>query len=284
MKPALIVTIAFAGASSLAGCGRLEGEIKVPIAKQCAASGLKGCPELTEGMVAYAEGEKESGEKKLHAAAAENTPQQLHAFAIALRPFVKSTPDHTSDAMQAAVEVLTRPTPRHGEHHAEAKAEAKPVTAPLEHVSLAEAAPRTKSAHDGLDELRAGAERPAAAEHASACGGIFGSDPKCTMTKVMTGPLVVTNAYTSGGCPDELFLAAGHLDKPHWLLLRVARAPMNVSGQFILEEGEELYAGVRATDKAAKDDPKCTITWSGFRPAGGSHAAPAAVAGRTEEE
>jgi hypothetical protein len=40
---------------------------------------------------------------------------------------------------------------------------------------------------------------------------------------------------------------------------------MNVSGQFILEDGEELFAGVRSTT-TAKDDVKCAITWSGFRP------------------
>lgn len=76
----------------------------------------------------------------------------------------------------------------------------------------------------------------------------------------------MTNADASGGCPDELFLPAGRLEKPHWLLLNVAGAPMNVSGQFILEDGEELFAGVRATGSSPKDDVKCAITWSGFRP------------------
>ena len=277
MKNALVASLAFAAASSLAGCGPLEGDIKAPVAKQCASSGLKGCPELTEGMAAYVEGERESGDKHLRAAAAENTPQQLHQFAVALRPLVASTPDHTSDAMRAAVESLTRPAPRAEHHAAEAKTEAPPPVTSL--------ATHTKHLEPHEEELRAGTEMPATSEHATACGGIFGKDPKCVLTKVLVGPLVVTNAYTSGGCPDELFLAAGHLDKPHWVLLRVSRAPMNVTGQFVLEDGEELYAGVRSSDKAPKDDPKCAITWSGFRPASMATAhASTTVAGRTEEE
>ena len=79
--------------------------------------------------------------------------------------------------------------------------------------------------------------------------------------------MVVTNAYASGGCPDELFLMAGKPEKPHWILLNRATAAMNVSGQFTLEDGEELFAGVRATAGTPKDDVKCGITWSGFRPA-----------------
>lgn len=284
MKNALGATLVLAAATSLLGCAPLEGDIKTPVAKQCASSGLKGCPEITEGVAAYVEGEKDTGDRHLRAAAAENTPLQLHQFAVALRPLVSSTPDHTGDAMRAAVESLTRATPR--EHRAVAKTEAKGETKPeapaAAHVSLAT---HTTLTAPREDELRAGTEMPATAEHAAACGGIFGNDPKCVLTKVLVGPLVVTNAYTSGGCPDELFLAAGHLEKPHWVLLRVSRAPMNVTGQFVLEDGEELYAGVRASDKAPKDDPKCAITWSGFRPASSAApSAPSAVAGRTEAE
>jgi hypothetical protein len=51
---------------------------------------------------------------------------------------------------------------------------------------------------------------------------------------------------------------------------------MNVAGQFILEDGEELFAGVRASAATAKDDVKCAITWSGFRPV----SAPAKTSGR----
>jgi hypothetical protein len=131
-----------------------------------------------------------------------------------------------------------------------------------------------------VDELRAGTERPAADPRATLCGGVFAGDPKCQRVRIFVGPLVVTNAYTSGGCPDELFLVAGRLEKPHWILLGQAGAPMNVSGQFILEDGEELIAGVRASTTPPKDDVKCAITWSGFRPA----SAPTKRTGRNVED
>jgi hypothetical protein len=117
-----------------------------------------------------------------------------------------------------------------------------------------------------LEALRAGTERPALDPRATACGGVFSTDAKCGRVRVFVGPLVVTNAYASGGCTDELFLLAGRLEKPHWILLNPAGAPMNVSGQFILEDGEELFAGYRSTNATPKDDVRCGITWSGFRP------------------
>jgi len=117
-----------------------------------------------------------------------------------------------------------------------------------------------------VDELRTSSERVATNAHLATCGGMFASDPKCARVRVFVGPLVVTNAYTSGGCPDELFLLSGRFEKPHWLLLNQVGAVMNVTGQFIVEDGEELFAGVRTTGAAPKDDVKCTITWSGFRP------------------
>jgi hypothetical protein len=116
------------------------------------------------------------------------------------------------------------------------------------------------------EELRAGTVRPATDARAGSCGGLFGADPKCGRVQVFVGPLVVTNAYASGGCPDELFLTAGRPDKPHWMLFNPAGASMNVSGQFIVDAGEELFAGVRASAATPKDDVRCTVTWSGFRP------------------
>jgi hypothetical protein len=266
-------------ASSLAisGCGAAQLAMKGPISNQCASTGLKGCPDLTDGVMEYVGGDKGLAEKKLRAAAAANSPEQLRVFASALEPIGSSIGGDAGAAMKAVAAILRNDTA--GEAPAE-KASASTAsggrrasaTAGGRSTSSGSAAPSPQSPPPNVvvEELRAGTERPATDPRAAICGGIFGADPKCGRVRVFVGPLVVTNAYTSGGCADELFLTAGRLEKPHWILLNPAGAAMNVSGQFILEDGEELFAGVRASAATPKDDVKCAITWSGFRPVSAS--------------
>lgn len=251
---------------AIAGCGAAQLAMKGPISNQCASTGLKGCPELTDGVMEYVGGDKGGAEKKLRAAAAANSPEQLRIFASALEPIGAGVGGDAGAALKTVAAILL-----------DAKAPDEPA-AKATSKGVASSSSRSASS-DGpgtpsppppptvvVEELRAGTERPAADSRSAMCGGIFGADPKCGRVRVFVGPLVVTNAYTSGGCPDELFLTAGRLEKPHWMLLNPAGAAMNVSGQFILEDGEELFAGVRAAAASPKDDVKCAITWSGFRP------------------
>jgi hypothetical protein len=65
-------------------------------------------------------------------------------------------------------------------------------------------------------------------------------------------------------CPIASACSRVRLEKPQWLLLAPRGAPMNVTGQFIVEDGEELIAGVHASGATPKDDVKCASTWSGF--------------------
>lgn len=264
-----LVTIAFA----VAGCGAAQLAMKGPITNQCSSSGLKGCPDLTDGVMEYIGGDKAVAEQKLRAAAAANSPEKLRMFARALDPIGSSIGGDAGAALKSVAAILD-PTL---DDAPTAKASGEPTTAAGKRspggtdrdggrTAVAALATRPASPTVVVEELRAGTERLATDPRAATCGGIFGSDPKCARVRVFVGPLVVTNAYTSGGCPDELFLIAGRLEKPHWILLDPAGAAMNVSGQFILEDGEELFAGVRASAGTPKDDVKCSITWSGFRP------------------
>lgn len=254
------------------GCGAAQLAMKGPIANQCASSGLKGCPDLTDGVMEYVGGDKAVAETKLRAAAAANAPEKLRAFASALEPIGSSIGGDAGAALKAVAGLLldggaSTPEAPVAKASSEANNSSGPASRSGGSASVAAAvAPALPPPNAIVEELRAGTERPATDARLATCGGIFMSDPKCGRVRVFVGPLVVTNAYASGGCPDELFLTAGRLEKPHWLLLNVAGASMNVSGQFILEDGEELFAGVRATGATPKDDVKCAITWSGFRP------------------
>lgn len=251
------------------GCGAAQLAMRSPISNQCSSTGLKGCPELTDGVMEYVGGDRTVAEGKLRAAAAANSPEQLRVFASALDPIGSTIGGDTGAALKGVAAILL-----------DARADETP-TAKASGASGASGSPRTTAATPPgqpsaqphppppnvvIEELRAGTERVAANARVATCGGIFGSDPKCGRVRVFIGPLVVTNAYASGGCPDELFLSAGRIEKPHWILVNPPGAAMNVAGQFILEDGEELFAGVRATAAAPKDDVKCSITWSGFRP------------------
>ena len=260
MKLPALIALSFA----LSACGAAQLAMRSPISNQCSSAGLKACPELTDGVMEYVGGNRALAETKLRAAAAANSPEQLRLFAMALEPIGSSIGGEAGDAIKGVVSILlaakTTETPG---ARASGESSASAVRRPGS--TVAGGTPRPPP-NVVVEELRAGTEHPATDPHAGTCGGIFLADPKCRRVRVFIGPLVVTNAYTSGGCPDELFLVAGRVEKPHWLLLGPAGAAMNVSGQFILEDGEELFAGVRASAAAPKDDVKCVITWSGFRP------------------
>lgn len=264
----IAVSVVISVALAASGCGAAQLAMKGPIADQCSSAGLKGCPELTDGVMEYMGGDRALAEKKLRAAAAKNSPDQLRVFASALGPIGSGIGGDIGTAIKGVAAILLE-----GET-ADAPAVKASGTAgttashrPTASIGAAQPGGQAQPPPNVVvEELRAGSERPASDPRAATCGGVFGSDSRCGRVRVFVGPLVVTNAYTSGGCPDELFLSAGRLEKPHWILLNLPGAAMNVAGQFILEDGEELFVGVRATAAAPKDDVKCAITWSGFRP------------------
>jgi hypothetical protein len=58
--------------------------IKAPVEQQCSRYGLKGCPELVDGVILYVDGDERGGTQQLERAAAKNTPAELKRFAQAL--------------------------------------------------------------------------------------------------------------------------------------------------------------------------------------------------------
>lgn len=88
--------------AALTACSALPASalIRAPADSKCQSYGLKGCPELVDGALAYVEGNKPLAVQKLEAARALNTPAQLKQFASALR-----TIGEASDSGQPLVEV-----------------------------------------------------------------------------------------------------------------------------------------------------------------------------------
>jgi hypothetical protein len=62
-------------------CGVTGMVLKQPVAQRCEAAGLKGCPEVVDGVVAYVEGNETAATEKLRAGAAQNSPEDVKKFA-----------------------------------------------------------------------------------------------------------------------------------------------------------------------------------------------------------
>ena len=248
----LLLPVAFVG------CGAAQLAIKQPVPDQCAARGLKGCPELTDAVMTYLGGDAAAAEPKLRAAAAANSPEQIRAFAEALRPIADGVGGETAAAMRVVIGILTE-----GAAPAERAAAGAPGASPAagERSAIATAA-------DGVDSLRSGVTLAGADAKAVPCepGLVASGAAVCKRVRVAVGPLVVTNVYASGQCPDEVFVLAGRMARPQWLLLAPSRAPLNVTGRFVVDDGEELVAGTRASSSEMARDVTCAVTWAGYRP------------------
>lgn len=74
----------------LVGCGgSVKVVLKSPVESKCNSSGLKGCPELTEGVLVYVEGDEVKGKEMLIKGAAANAPADVKKFAKAVKQLKK---------------------------------------------------------------------------------------------------------------------------------------------------------------------------------------------------
>src|SRR5438445_11895886 len=81
---------AWATCTSLSACataGAMGARyvLEKPIADKCSGTGLRGCPELTDGILVYIEGDRSDASRKIATAAAANEPHDVRAFAEKLR-------------------------------------------------------------------------------------------------------------------------------------------------------------------------------------------------------
>jgi hypothetical protein len=74
---------------ALAGCGGVDIVLKSPVEQKCGSAGLKGCPEMTEGVLLYVKGEEEQGKVKIEKGAAENAPAKVKKFAKMIKQLKK---------------------------------------------------------------------------------------------------------------------------------------------------------------------------------------------------
>ena len=105
----------------LAGCATTRATLEKPVANRCEINGLEECAAITDGVVMYAEGDQRLAYQKLHIAAAANEPDDVIAFAGALKT-VTGEPGAARHivALDEIAEVLTREA-KEAAKHIEAK-------------------------------------------------------------------------------------------------------------------------------------------------------------------
>jgi len=243
--PGLIAVVAF-----VVGCGSNTWIVKRPVADQCSSAGVKQCDELVNGLVQYIDSDKAGAEVKLRAVAKANSPEKLRTLTAAIKPATKVLGSERQAAVDGVIDILEGREP--------VASEAKAA-----HGSELGAAVGLTA---GLVKVRTGMASPAGDPRAIPCdaGPLAVEQDRCRKVRAIVGPITVTNIYASGACPDEVFAFAGRAENPHWFLGALPNAPLNVSGAFAVEEGEELFVGVRSLTKDPPTaDARCSIVWSG---------------------
>jgi len=287
-------------AAALAGCASTRLALEKPVAGQCESNGLKECGAITEGVIMYVEGDQRLAYQNLHIAAGTNEPDDVIAFATALKSVVRepAVAPHGA-AIDEVAELLTR--------------EAREASKRLDAMETERSASKRKKvppsgAPTGLDLLSAGviaADAPSKGKTSPAAVGAMplpisqiegrtvipatdDGNRACVMSGIMSpsaessrgycvrvarGPLIVTDLHSSSACPAELFaisVVPGDLSTPRWAVYGQPSSSMNVSGgTLVVRENEQFVIGVMSSsEQKMKRDIRCAVTWSGWRPGG----------------
>lgn len=272
-----------ASALAVLGCSALpvSAAVRSPVDSRCQAMGLKGCPELVEGAVAYAEGHQRLAQQKLASAKQQNSPEDLARLAAALREVASRTEAARPLAEVAAILTSDEPSPPPSEPSAPSP---PPEVAPS--ALLASPIQPLPPRSSPTEERKAIAERLAlyaltaredptrrvteTIELADAPGTacqVAGSEAICLRRQ--KGPFVVTDVVTSEECGWRVSLAVSDSDAPaplfgfSWVV--PARAQGVHGASFALRGGQWLYVAIKSA-KPSPTDRACFVTWSGYRP------------------
>jgi hypothetical protein len=104
-----------------------------------------------------------------------------------------------------------------------------------------------------------------AAENLAECH-IAGAPALCGPRK--EGPIVVTDVLTLAGCPARMFIGSSISDNAQMGLRWVAEANAHglTGARLFVAGGEWLQVAMALDGKADRRDPRCVLTWAGYRP------------------
>jgi len=231
---------------AIVGCAGTRSVLQAPIADECRSTGLRGCRDLTEGVLLYLEGDQRGARHKLHIAVNANEPEDVLAFADALKS-ISQIPGAGQFAapVQNVIDILAteakqageQPPSRRKKPAVAASRSSKERRADVEDAESSEsnAVQGIGVVVDPTSKSRAPAVKPpvflaqwrpeppldydgktvvpAADETNRPCTltgtmAPTGESSKGYCVRVMRGPLVVTDLHSSNSCPAELFALA----------------------------------------------------------------------------
>ena len=214
------------GAVSCAGAAASMG-VKPPLQSQCQRLPIRGCGELVDGVLLYAEGEKARALGKIKDAKDQNEPAQLRAFAQALRSTaaLPGAGDFAAPMIEVADALDSSATPA--------------TTAPVDARATGQAAvsPVAAAGAPAASEARPVEVQQDPATRALSATADFG--------RLTTETVELSQVRTRAPCTVALTLTGARLS---------------------VGSGERLQVAVVSGPKGPSNSLDCFVTWSGFRP------------------
>jgi hypothetical protein len=290
VRPALLrlarVRVSLFAALCVVGCSGAQIVLASPISAQCKSAGLRGCDEITDGMILYAEGDRAGAEVKLKIGAAENSPANVKKFASVLE-LLRRVPG--TDTYVAPVAEAVDFMARHAGSGESASGGSKAGKAREASTRVSVDTAASRSRHIRAEGTLTADTDPAQARHGvmappddedlrGYCTELSGADAHCELT--VPGPMFVTDLISLGRDCRGQFVAIAQSARARVVL----DGPFQIHGaRLLVGEGEALIIGQRDAPEAAStgpqeedlenlvladEDPRyqCRVLWSGFQP------------------
>jgi hypothetical protein len=250
--------------------------LKAPIQSQCASVGLRGCEDLTDGVLLYVEGDKDGAAAAIKTAVTKNNPAALQAFAGKLR-MLRSIPgaDQYIEPIMKVADMLSGSIPQSpvASYEPNAMVTYAPMVVPPSvqppiqptnnppSVVVYEASEKTFGLTEvSVPSIESGSKFCSMYEHTAWSM----DDSRYRCTKLLNGEVTLTDVQTSGACPDKLVIGAGDPSAPHWMLVAQPNTVLSVHGaNFIVSPSESLFVaqGVKVGTNY-NYSAACAIVWS----------------------
>jgi len=297
-------SMAVAFAVAISGCGSASLVLEAPIADQCTGAGLRGCDQLTEGVLLYVDGKKAEGEEKIRQGVVQNAPEDVQRYASLVRtlaelpgassfsgPILEVTAFLEAKPPAVSAGAVLADAPATGA--STATAEQRAAAASLAAVALPNAPggpTYTVTADTDPSQTRHGIGK-APTERQPWCAGALGDSVRCRA--LAHGPLYVSHVFATGPDCEGQSIAVVRHGKP-WLhvqnaeALRGTRIAIEKSDTLVLVQRQKSTVSRDSKGKRAKDtdvveleeaDPRlsCDVYWSGFAPYGTTPSTPVDV-------
>jgi hypothetical protein len=264
------------------GCMSARLVLESPVADQCTSAGLNGCPELTEGVLLYVDGDSAAGQQKIVAGARQNEPAKLKEFASTVEKLsdLPGVSSYAGTIHAVAVALATSAEEQKQKSSASARDAQRAryvrvaakvadeetggvAPVPVDLSEDSDPPPAKTSVVTGTD-IQGGTLIPMIETGALPCqvGAPIGAAMLCLNAAI--GPVVLTDVHAAGECRSDLYLVDGAPDAPRWTLELPARGALHITGaRLFVRSGEALAIAISDKSRA---DSRCAVTWSGAKP------------------